>query len=169
MRVFVTGTGRCCTTTFTKACEHFKGFTSAHETNTLATNRFFMYPDNHIESDPRLFWKMPQVFDKYPEAFYVHLIREEAPCVASLSRRESLDLLAQFTDVKHLINRTEVAARYYIFVNEMLRAFLYNKEANYITMWGPPSKEEWKNFTKLLGVASDFEASWREWGVKYNA
>ncbi len=50
MRIFVIGTGRCGTVTFSKACEHITNYISGHETTThgkLGNN--FDFPDNHIE------------------------------------------------------------------------------------------------------------------------
>jgi hypothetical protein len=54
MNIFVTGTGRCGTTTFSKAYSHIKNYTSGHETKAGIINR--KYPNNHIEVDPHLFW-----------------------------------------------------------------------------------------------------------------
>ena len=66
MRVFITGTGRCGTVTISKACSLFSKFTSSHESKSK--NNDLIYPDNHIESDPHLFWHLPNLIEKYPDA-----------------------------------------------------------------------------------------------------
>jgi len=168
VRVFILGTGRCCTTTFSKACSYFPYYTSAHETNTLSTNIDYVYPDNHIESDPRLFWKLPQVIHKYPEALYVHLIREESSCIKSLSKRASLQYLAKFIDVAHIMSQQHLAQRFYIFVNEMIKAYLIYSGVTFITMQAPPTEEEWLFFLKEISCEEFFNISWSEWRIKYN-
>jgi len=87
MRIFVLGTGRCGSTTFSKACSHITNYTSGHETCRGQVN--IKYPDNHIEIDPHLVWNLPLLKLKYKGAYFVHLLRERDACIASLSRRVS--------------------------------------------------------------------------------
>ena len=81
MRVFVTGTGRCGTRTFAKACEHITNYTAGHETSA----RNLVYPNNHIEVSSHIQVSVWELIEKYPNAKWVHLHRNEADCVKSLA------------------------------------------------------------------------------------
>jgi hypothetical protein len=41
MKIFVTGTGRCGTVTFSKACSHITNYTSGHKTKAGVINRIY--------------------------------------------------------------------------------------------------------------------------------
>ena len=88
MNVFVTGTGRCGTVTFSKACGHVANYTCAHESRPKAMgDARFAFPRNHIEVDPRLTWFLGELKDRYPDAFYVHLMRNPELVASSIARR----------------------------------------------------------------------------------
>lgn len=170
MRVFVTGTGRCGTTTFSMACKHFSGDTSKHESTNgrLSTLDF---PDNHIESEPGLVWRLPQLIEKYPDAIYVHLLRDKDLCVKSLSKRSSLDHYAKFTERvgRNNYSRSVLANNYYDFVVGTVELYFKTYPINTITMPLIPSFDVWKDFCKELSVVSDeIKKSYAEWEIKYN-
>lgn len=169
MRVFIVSTGRCGSTTFSHACKHIDGFTSAHETNNTDTNILFDYPDDHIESDPRLFWKLPQVIEKYPNAFWVHLIRDKETCVPSLARRRSLEWFAKFQAVHKILDSTQMAERYYDFTNSMIKSFLTVTNTAYMTMQCPPTEVEWQIFLQKINKVEYFDTTYPEWSIKYNS
>ena len=88
MNVFVTGTGRCGTVTFSKACRFVANYTCAHESLPKAIgDARFAYPPNHIEVDPRLTWFLGELKQRYPNAFYVHLMRDPELVASSIARR----------------------------------------------------------------------------------
>lgn len=88
MNVFVTGTGRCGTVTFSKACAHVANYTCAHESRPKAIgDARFNYAANHIEIDPRLTWFLGELKQRYPDAFYVHLMRDPELVASSIARR----------------------------------------------------------------------------------
>ena len=88
--VFVLGTGRCGTMTFSAACAHFDNFSASHESRTslLGADRFD-YPDDHIEVDNRLSWFLGELDRRFDddETFYVHLTRSSDEVVDSYARR----------------------------------------------------------------------------------
>lgn len=91
MRVFVVGTGRCGTVTFSKACRHISNYTSAHERmaqQPAVANRLKI-PDNHIEVDPHLFYYLASIIQKYPDALFIHLTRDVDKVTRSQIRRPS--------------------------------------------------------------------------------
>lgn len=87
MRAFVLTTGRTGSTTFTRACSHARNYTSGHETNARNVQARLVYPDQHIEVDNRLVYFMGSLHNAYPEAFYVHLVRNPDEVVRSFRRR----------------------------------------------------------------------------------
>ena len=77
MQVFVLSTGRCGSLTTARAFRHATNYTSGHETRTsLVGPARFEYPDQHIESDNRLCWFLGTMQERFPDAFYVHLVRD---------------------------------------------------------------------------------------------
>ncbi len=88
MNVFVLGTGRCGTVTFAKACAHIANYTCAHESrSSLVGGARLGYPPNHIEVDPRLSWFLGELVQRFPDAFYVHLLRNPLHVAKSIERR----------------------------------------------------------------------------------
>lgn len=111
MRVFVTGTGRCGTTTFAAACKQITNYTVGHETNTRKFHNL-EYPDNHIEVDGHLQWQLAWLVQLYPDAVYVHLVRDREACVASLAKRQrSMASYAQLVDVP--VDYEQIAEMFY--------------------------------------------------------
>lgn len=89
MNIFVLSTGRCGSMTFARACSHLTNYTAGHETRAhLLPPERLAYPDNHIESDPRLAWFLGALGEKYDgkPVLYVHLTRDPAETARSLVR-----------------------------------------------------------------------------------
>jgi len=72
--IFVLCTGRCGSMTMARACSHATNYTARHESASLRNDLW--YPDNHIEVNNRLTWFLGILDEKYPDARYVHLIRD---------------------------------------------------------------------------------------------
>ena len=167
MRVFVTGTGRCGTTTFSKACSIFKNLTCSHESQSSHNN--LKYKDNHIEVDPRLFWHLPNLIEKYPDALFIHLQRDRESCVGSLEKRPSLKNYALFTEaiIPSTYNRRESAEKYYDFCTKFVDCILTTaKNSRKITLI--PTTEVWKDFCSYVGEEEMFDVSYKYWTLKYN-
>jgi len=88
--VFVLGTGRCGTVTFSRAASHLAGYTSGHESlsGRLADGRFH-YPDRHVEADNRLSWFLGELGRRFDDdrTLYVHLTRRRDDVVSSFANR----------------------------------------------------------------------------------
>ena len=81
MNVFFVSPGRTGTKSISRVLKTIDGFTSLHESRVqeLGESRI-EYPDNHLESDNRLTWFMPQLTKKYSDKallVIVHRDREE--------------------------------------------------------------------------------------------
>jgi hypothetical protein len=74
--------------TFAEACGHMTNFTSGHETRsrTYGDERF-AFRDQHIEVDNRLSWFLGGLHERFPDARYVHLIRDPEAVAASYLAR----------------------------------------------------------------------------------
>ena len=84
MNVFVLSTGRCGSMTFSRACRYVTNYTTAHEGSADYTLK---YPDRHIEVDNRLSWMLGMLHEKYPRAYYVHLLRDRRAAAHSYAAR----------------------------------------------------------------------------------
>ena len=88
MNVFVLCTGRCGSVTFSKAAQHAINFTAGHETRShLLGAEHFAYPPNHIEVDNRLTWFLGRLHQAFPDAYYVHLVRDSLAVARSFYLR----------------------------------------------------------------------------------
>jgi hypothetical protein len=87
-RVFVLNVGRVGSKTFIAAAQaHITNHTAGHETRWGRLADRLDYPDRHIEADNRLSWFLGPLASRYPDAQYVHLRRDPADVIASVSRR----------------------------------------------------------------------------------
>lgn len=87
MRVFVLCTGRCGSTTLSKALGHATNYTCAHESRSGRITDRLDYPDQHIEVDNRLSFMLGSLYKRYPDDFYVHLRRDREAVVRSYTKR----------------------------------------------------------------------------------
>lgn len=149
MRVFVLGTGRCGTVTFSKACTLIKNFSSSHESKTsFSRKKFgcFEYPENHIEIDPRLSYHYPILKKKYPEAIFFHLKRNREECVVSLSKRKSLSNYSIFHYGWFDGDYRRAAEMYYDNTTLMLENYIYHDK----TLLLYNIKEDFIKFCKII-------------------
>jgi hypothetical protein len=167
MRVFVTGTGRCGTCTFYQACRHITNYTAAHQTHYGKIGDF-EFPDQHIEVANMLAHGLAWMRQMYPDARWVHLIREREACVESLAvgRREELVswshgcfVVTDNTDYRRM------AEAYYDTVNANITAMI---PADALTIETERAVEQWAAFWSYVGAEGDFEASRAEWQRAYN-
>lgn len=175
MNVFILCTGRCGSTTFSRACEHMTNYTVGHETNInrLGAGRV-NYPDNHIEVDNRLSWFLGRLEQTYGDtAFYVHLLRERGATVASFEKRAAFGIMAAYREGVYLglkDNQTaeEVADDYYITVNANIRAFLRDKN-NKFTVELEELSKKFATFWRAIGAEGDINEAMMELESHHNA
>ena len=163
MRVFVLGTGRCGTVTFSKACEHIENYTVGHESHAGRVGDF-NYPDDHIEVDSRLVECIAHLLVEYPDAFFVQLMRSRDDCVASMARRPKQDMYC----------RLHFAADPDRYRAAQVRYFEYNTRIQMMIpdayiMWLESAPTMWPEFWSEINADGDFEASLAEWDTRYNA
>src|SRR6478752_1534731 len=88
MNVFILSTGRCGSTTLSRAFAHATNFTSGHETLSHVPRARLDYPANHIESDNRLAFFLGALHEKYgDDAHWVHLTRDPDRVAGSYANR----------------------------------------------------------------------------------
>jgi len=186
VRVFVIGTGRCGTRTFAQACKRIQNFTSAHESHSRRSIGDLDYPDGHIEIDHHLSWGLPLLLDRYPaspDTLYVHLLRERAACVASLSRRIDMDMFAALSSFVTCNRRTPElrrrAAEYFYdsrnaAIDLALRkpsigsGYALSVAGNHLTVFVESLPEVWPLFWEVIGAEGDMEAAMAECRKRYN-
>ncbi len=176
MRVFVTGTGRCGTSTFTKACQKLTNYTASHESLVGEDSiGLWQYPDNHIEVAAQLAIAIPILLDKYPGSKWVHLIRDEKDCIESLSKEVWFSM--QIFGFQWFLSRIpsdskKLAEAFYKTVNANIAA-LIPKDSLTIKIsrdsYKPTAmREQWVELFQFINAKGDFEASLAEWQKIYN-
>lgn len=86
--MFVLSTGRCGSTTVTRAFRQAANYTSGHETRAGCITDRLAYPDDHIESDNRLVWFLGGLEARFGDrAHWIHLTRDPDEVVDSHVRR----------------------------------------------------------------------------------
>lgn len=174
MNVFVLCTGRCGSTTFIKACNHIRNYTSAHESRSgLIGSDRFQYPENHIEADNRLSWLLGRLDKEYGnDAFYVHLKRDMLNTANSFASRYDRGIIKAYSrkilmGFKTKTERLDVCIDYCETVNFNIEAFLKDK-TNKMNLTLENAKEDFKEFWILIGADGDILEALREWDVAYN-
>ena len=181
MNVFVLCTGRCGSTTFSKAAAHMTNFTAGHETRcSLIGNHRLAYPPSHIEVDNRLSWFLGRLDSTYGKnAYYVHLQRDILKTAESFCDRWNFGIMQAYrigilmgnpklqeaTDEK---TKFSVAFDYCCTVNENIRCFLKDKP-NCMTFRLENAANDRERFWNWIGAKGDFAASLGEWSINYNA
>jgi len=168
MRVFVVGTGRCGTVTFSKACAHITNFSSGHETYSRSFFEFknLSIPDNRIEVDPHFAHVLPLALEKYPDAKWVHLIRARKPCVESIARTTGIKHYAKFASMNESVKIEHVADTFYSVVNANIEMWL--KKTNSMTMHLEKLSEEWPAFWDFITAKGSIKDSIKEFETRYN-
>lgn len=172
MRVFVTGTGRCGSTTFAMACRHVSNYGSGHETVSPRLE----YPDPWIEVSPHIRCAIPYLARRYPGARWVHLVREPEECIASLAALDGGAVVRAWQLMYRSLfpedaTPADVAWRYYWHVNDMIRtelaATVRADRRREVTLgdWAT----WWPRFWDWVGAEGDYPASLRQWKTRYNS
>lgn len=170
MRVFVTGTGRCGSVSFAHACSFITNYTSGHETYCGD----LIYPDNHIEVNPQIRKCLVNLYHKYRDAKFVHLVREPETCIPSLAALNHGSVMNAYRILHPTImpseNANDVAYRYYWCENDCIRSQIMANVPlrNRMTLHLETIKENWPRFWKWIGAEGDFEASLKSWDTKHN-
>ena len=179
--VFVLGTGRCGTVTFSAACGHFDNFTAGHESRRgeLSAARF-EYPEHHIESDNRLSWFLGQLGQRFDddETMYVHLTRSPDDVIASYTRRWNSGFRSNIGRAfgHGIVVRTEdwpegdveSVVRFYVeTVTANIEAFLEGRSAMSIQL--ETIDTQFPDFIDRVGATGDLRAATAELGVRHNA
>jgi hypothetical protein len=174
MRIFVTGTGRCGSVTFSKACRHITNYTCGHETHTNKTTpeglcgdvANWQYPDNHIEVSPQLVIGIPVLRRRYPRAKWVHLVRgDRDACARSLCIRSDMRAFAAYWFLNAEPDELSVAYAVYDTVRGLCESLLPDA----FTLELERARLRWSACWEFLGARGDFPGSLREWETKYNA
>lgn len=166
MRVFVTGTGRCGTTTFYQACRHITNYTSAHETEAGRIPSYD-YPDRHIEVSHLLVVGIPYIREHFPDSVWVHLTRDRHACIQSIRGQLWGEIVAwsrewYLTDHPALVY--EAAQAYYDRVTELCRVLLPDA----ITIPIEQAREWFPYFWHKIGAEGDMDAALDEFDRAYN-
>lgn len=177
MNVFVVGTGRCGTVTFTRACQHMTNYSAAHEQRKGLQLLEFDYPPNHIAVDPHLSWVLALLIDAHPDAFYVHLTRNRAAAANSFFRRGR----AQTRGIAPIMNSAlhmncyglsddeylAVCGAFHDVVNAMVRRQL--RGTRHWTLSIDEPRVKFEQFWDMIGAEGDRGAALAEFKVRHNA
>ena len=180
MNIFCLSTGRCGSMTFSKSFSHATNFTSGHETHTKRVGKdYFIYPDNHIESDNRLSWMLGSL-DKYhgDKPIYVHLYRDTEEIVKSYSKRYSKDWISgimhgfghgilQQPSIYSPERIAEVAEMYVEVVTHNIESFLTNKTK--VIRFDVANPEiSIRKIWEMGGIEGDLQKALQEWSYMHN-
>lgn len=188
MNVFVVGTGRCGTVTFTKACQHVTNFTAAHEsTSGLTRAADLSFPAQHIEVNPHITWLLGPVAALHPDALWVHLVRAKEDVVASWMQRgrthgpgvwsplalrvapKGIRTDEQFRTICELCYDAithQVDAHLKTLPADRARTILLSDLAGGVS--NPKARATWREFWQWIRAEGDFAASLAEWRIRYN-
>lgn len=179
--VFVLGTGRCGTVTFSAACGHFDNYTTGHESrrSEISAARF-AYPSHHIESDNRLSWFLGELGRRFDdnETLYVHLTRSPEDVIASYAQRWDSGFRSSIGRAfgHGIVVRTEdwseaeveSVIRFYVeTVTANIEAFLEGRPS--MSMQLESIQEQFPGFIDRIGATGDLQAANAELLVKHNA
>ncbi len=164
--------------TFAKACEHLTNYTTGHESRAgCIGDQRFSYPDQHIEVDSRLTWFLGELGLRFPEAFYVHLRRDQEATAKSICHKWGGGQInfarafghaivmhgspwpeSQKLDVSRFQVRTAVAN---------IEEFLTNRR--HWTVWLEEASTWVQPFLEYIKAKGDLHAAQAEFAVRHNA
>lgn len=175
MNVFVLNTGRCGSTTFSRACGHIRNYTSGHETRAdLVGPDRLAYPPHHIEVDNRLSWFLGRLHRRFgDEAFYVHLTRDRDATAESFLRRFGRGIMQAYS--QHVLmspscgaDALDVARDYCDTVDANIRLFLRDK-TRVVRFRLESAADDFPGFWRAIGAEGDLDAALAEFDTFYNA
>lgn len=173
--IFVLCTGRCGSATFTRACAAMTNFTAGHESRAqlIAPDRF-AFPPGHIEIDNRLTWHLARLEAAFPEAWYVHLHRNEDEVVDSYDRRWTSPV-AIMPAYRNGILKLAPTCEPRDIVRDMVRnalatidAFLVGK-SRVMDFPLEDAARRFPEFWRWIGAEGDLDAALETWTVRHNA
>lgn len=173
MNIFVLSSGRCGSTGFARACSHMTNFRAGHESNR---HKFgparLTYPANFIESDNRLSWMLGRLYERYPDARYVHLTRDTAETAQSWNRRWHMvvgAVVAYRTGILTLPKEgtpLQICADYVETVNSNIREFLRDKP--HVNVAVESFEIDFSKFWEWSGAKGNLVAALAEWPKRWN-
>lgn len=175
MNVFVLCTGRCGSTTFTRACSHITNYTAGHESRAgrIGPDRF-AYSDNHIEADNRLCWLLGRLDQHYgDDAWYVHLVRDSRRVAESFCHRFGIPggIASAYRDAI-LGNRDlapiQAATDYVHTVNANIGFFLRDK-TKVMNIAVERAEQDFPIFWRWIGAQGSLADAMGEWRIRYNS
>ncbi len=167
MRIFVVGTGRCGTVTFHHACMHIDNFISGHESfSKQLFENDFVIPDGRIEVDPHFAHFLPVLIKKYPEAKWVHLVRERIKCVESIAKTNGLKHYVKLVSMNNDVSMIKAAGMFYDVVNANISKWMM--DCNHIEMHLENLTNEWDGFWNWIGAKGNFKSSVEQLSINYN-
>jgi hypothetical protein len=171
MNVFVLSTGRCGSQTFARAAAHATNVTTGHETRARELDRL-SYPPSHIESDNRLTWFLGPLAARFPEARYVHLIRDTEAIAQSYLRRWEAPVTIgrgwkEFVRMGGGGSPIECCREYVEATNENIRHFLRDKP--HVTVQLESAHTDFRRFWEWASLEGDLVAALGEWDVRHDA
>jgi len=179
--IFVLGTGRCGTATFSAACAHFDNFTTTHESRShlLGPTRFD-YPDHHVEVDNRLSWFLGELDRRFDddETFYFHLTRSSDEVIQSFARRWNSGFRSSIgrafgygiviSGQERPAEEVESVLRFYVdTVTSNIDAFLHGRNGMNVELEN--IEEQFDEFANRIGATGDFRDAHRELAIRHNA
>lgn len=178
MNIFVLSSGRCGTTTFSKACNYIENYSVQHESRShLIGNEHFSYPDNHIEIDNRLSWFLGWLDELYGNnAFYVHLKRDKKKVAESYLKRWDWDISIIRAYEKYILPRSSfkknerlkvcldlcntIEKNINLFLKDKSKKMVFNIE-NY--------QNDFIEFWKNIEAKGNLSSAIKEFNTNYNA
>jgi hypothetical protein len=175
VNVFILNSGRCGSTTFIRACAHIKNFSAGHETRVHRIGPARLaYPDNHIEADNRLSWRLGSLDAVYGDrAWYVHLGRVREDVAGSFAKRAGFGIMQAWREGVLLGGESgqsdlDTAFDYLDAVTANIEHYLRDK-SHVMTFRLERGREDFRVFWDWIGARGDLDAALAEWDVRHNA
>ena len=165
MNIFVIGSGRCGTLTFSKSISHCTNYTVGHESHAGSVDRL-NYPENHIEVSSHLTLYWPMLRKRYPQCRFVWIQRvDDVRCARSISKLQGGQIVRDFCNVFHQ-QPNPVLIEGALDIYDMMNAQGEASGAFRIEMEN--AKAQWQRCWDFMGCEGDFELSLNEWDTRYN-
>lgn len=168
MNIFVVGTGRCGTVTFSKAAAHCTNYSVGHETKAGRVADWH-YPDNHIEVSSQLVIAIPLLRKRYPDAQWIHLVREREACSRSLARMTHVMRAFSWVWFQQPAPSLPAAGEVvYDLVNGLCEDML-GESWDYYRLQLERVHDDWRVCWDFMECEGDYEKSLAEWNTRHNA
>lgn len=157
--------------TFSKAAGHATNFTSGHETRSHLLGDHFAYPSNHIEVDNRLTWFLGRLHQAFPDAYYVHLVRDAVATARSFLARYERGIVSAYAGSILMglpadAAPFDVCRDYVETVRANVELFLRDRPHMLIDIDRP--KDDFAGLWHRIGAKGDLAAALAEFDVRYN-